>query len=47
MRAMVGFRNVAIHNYQELDTSILRQIIERRLKDFEEFFKECTAQVTD
>ena len=46
MRAMVGFRNIAIHNYQELDTSILQQIIERHLNDFEEFFKECTAQGT-
>jgi uncharacterized protein YutE (UPF0331/DUF86 family) len=43
MRAMVGFRNIAIHEYQQLDTSILQQIIENHLVDFEQFLQECTS----
>ncbi len=31
LRHMVGFRNVAIHEYQRLDLSILASIIEREL----------------
>lgn len=34
-RAMVGFRNIAVHNYQKLDTKILQQVIEGHLVDFE------------
>jgi uncharacterized protein YutE (UPF0331/DUF86 family) len=41
MRAMVGFRNIAIHEYQALDTSILQQIIDHHLTDFDQFLKEC------
>ena len=40
MRRMVGFRNVAIHQYQELKIDILQQIIENGIQDFAEF---CTA----
>jgi uncharacterized protein YutE (UPF0331/DUF86 family) len=35
--AMVGFRNVAVHNYQELDIEILRTILEQRLPDLAAF----------
>jgi uncharacterized protein YutE (UPF0331/DUF86 family) len=34
LRRMVGFRNVAIHEYQALDVRILRAIVETRLVDF-------------
>ncbi len=37
MQAMVGFRNIAIHQYQELDLAILREIIEHRLDDLHRF----------
>ncbi|MGB9429995.1 MAG: DUF86 domain-containing protein [Gammaproteobacteria bacterium] len=37
MRAMVGFRNIAVHQYQQLSLSILRAILEKRLHDFDEF----------
>jgi uncharacterized protein YutE (UPF0331/DUF86 family) len=37
MRAMVGFRNVAVHNYRELDLAIVGSIIRERLPDFEAF----------
>ena len=37
MKAMVGFRNIAVHQYQDLDLSILRSILEHRLGDFRAF----------
>jgi uncharacterized protein YutE (UPF0331/DUF86 family) len=40
MRRMVGFRNIAIHQYQELNLEILRWIVESGRKDFVEF---CAA----
>lgn len=39
MQAMVGFRNVAVHQYQELDLTKVRQIIEHRLDDLLAFSK--------
>ncbi|MCK9386951.1 MAG: DUF86 domain-containing protein [Sulfuritalea sp.] len=35
--AMVGFRNVVVHNYQELDIDILRDILAERLGDLRAF----------
>jgi len=37
LEKMVGFRNLAVHNYAELDLAIVRSIIERRLGDFRDF----------
>ena len=34
MQAMVGFRNIAAHDYQKLNLAILRAIIEKHLDDF-------------
>jgi uncharacterized protein YutE (UPF0331/DUF86 family) len=31
---MVGFRNIAVHRYHELDLDILRAILDQRLVDF-------------
>jgi uncharacterized protein YutE (UPF0331/DUF86 family) len=31
---MVGFRNVAIHQYEDLDASVLRWIIESGYRDW-------------
>lgn len=33
LQGMVGFRNIAVHNYQELDMEILKGIIENNLED--------------
>src|SRR3990172_3853978 len=33
MQSMVGFRNIAIHNYQALDLEILKAILVKNLKD--------------
>jgi len=34
MQAMVGFRNIAIHDYQKLNLDIVRSVLSRRLTDF-------------
>lgn len=39
MKAMVGFRNVAVHNYQRLSLEIVRSILDNRLDDFQAFTK--------
>ncbi len=38
MKKMVGFRNLAVHEYQSLDTEILKSMLEKNLGDFEEFY---------
>lgn len=37
MQAMVGFRNVAVHDYQELSLDIVGSILENKLSDFRAF----------
>lgn len=39
LKAMVGFRNIAVHAYQAINLSILKQIIEKHLSDFTRFTK--------
>ncbi|MBW7652325.1 DUF86 domain-containing protein [Anoxybacillus sp. ST4] len=39
MKAMVGFRNIAVHDYQELNLTILQKILDSHLTDFTEFTK--------
>jgi len=39
MRAMVGFRNVAVHQYQDLSMPVLRAILEHHLDDFTAFVR--------
>lgn len=39
MRAMVGFRNIAVHQYQDLDLQVLRAILDHRLQDFLAFVR--------
>lgn len=43
MRAMVGFRNIAVHAYQKLDLAIVRRIIEQHLGEFEAFGQQMLA----
>jgi uncharacterized protein YutE (UPF0331/DUF86 family) len=38
MQSMVGFRNIAIHEYQSLETKVLEAILIKHLKDLEEFY---------
>lgn len=37
MRAMVGFHNIAVHQYQKLSLPVLRSILDRHLDDFTAF----------
>jgi uncharacterized protein YutE (UPF0331/DUF86 family) len=39
MQAMVGFRNIAMHEYQKLNLDIVRAILTERLDDFQAFAK--------
>ncbi len=40
MQGMVGFRNIAVHDYQNLNLEIIVTIIENHLTDFEYFTKQ-------
>lgn len=37
MQGMVGFRNIAVHDYKEIDEKILQDVIENHLIDLLEF----------
>lgn len=37
MQNMIGFRNIAVHDYKEIDEEILQDIIENNLNDLMEF----------
>ncbi|MEA3288190.1 MAG: DUF86 domain-containing protein [Candidatus Marinimicrobia bacterium] len=37
MHAMVGFRNIAVHEYENINIDILSNILDHHLKDLEEF----------
>ena len=43
LQAMVGFRIIAVHQYQELQIPILRPIIEKHLGDFRAFARLLVA----
>jgi uncharacterized protein YutE (UPF0331/DUF86 family) len=38
MCKMAGFRNIAVHDYKELDIKILKSIVKNHLADFEEYY---------
>ena len=40
LKAMVGFRNIAVHDYQEINLEIVRVIVEKHLEDYLEFTKQ-------
>mgnify|MGYP003873966533 CR=1 FL=1 len=37
---MVGFRNIAVHDYQELQAPIVLAILDKHLSSFDDFIKE-------
>ncbi len=37
LEAMVGFRNIVVHNYTEIDMSVVRNILNERLVDMKTF----------
>ncbi len=46
MTAMVGFRNIAVHNYQELDIAVLKAILQKDLADLETFYQAILSYFT-
>ncbi len=47
MQGMVGFRNIAVHDYQNLNLEIVVAIIEKHLGDFEGFVREVFSGYLD
>jgi uncharacterized protein YutE (UPF0331/DUF86 family) len=43
MKKMVGFRNIAVHSYQQLQRPILEAILQAHLGDFEAYLEELSA----
>ncbi|MGL5415190.1 MAG: type VII toxin-antitoxin system HepT family RNase toxin [Clostridium sp.] len=37
LKPMVGFRNIAVHDYQNVNMKVVQAIIENHLTDFEEY----------
>lgn len=44
MRRMVGFRNVAVHEYRKLDLAVVRTVVAHRLGDFGDLCRELAAE---
>jgi uncharacterized protein YutE (UPF0331/DUF86 family) len=44
LKALVGFRNIAVHNYTKLEMKIVQNIIEQHLEDIRNFTKEVVRQ---
>lgn len=47
LKAMVGFRNVAVHDYRKLNLAVVRSIVETRLGDFREFAQSILQSQVD
>lgn len=43
LKKMIGLRNIAVHDYQELNIEIVKHVIENHLTDFEYFIKEVKS----
>ena len=39
LSAMIGFRNIAVHDYQQINLLILQKIVEQHLGDFLDFIQ--------
>jgi len=44
LQAMVGFRNIAVHNYTALDIAVVRSIIQDHLEDLLVFSRILTSE---
>lgn len=42
MKHMVGFRNIAVHSYQQIQDPILQAIVQQHLTDFEDYLSELS-----
>ena len=46
MKSMIGFRNIAVHNYQNLNLEVLQKVIENHLEDFVRFVNAINEKIT-
>ena len=46
LKAMVGFRNIAVHDYKSINLAIVQQIIESHLVDFNLFSEIVMKELT-
>ncbi len=44
MKGMIGFRNIAVHAYREVDEEILQEVIENHLQELTEFARQMLNQ---
>lgn len=47
MRAMTGFRNIAVHQYQEVDMAVLRHIAETAWADLKSFCQALGLRISE
>jgi len=45
LQAMAGFRNVLVHGYEAVDLEIVRDVVEHRLVDLEQFIAAIRARL--
>ena len=43
MKKMVGFRNIAVHDYQNISLDIVKNILDKHLVDFDSFIQDVTS----
>lgn len=46
MKSMVGFRNIAVHNYESVNMKVVQMIIENHLGDFEEYIDSISKYIS-
>ena len=44
MKRMIGFRNIAVHDYKELNLEVVKQIVEKHLSDFLPYGKDLSPK---
>jgi uncharacterized protein YutE (UPF0331/DUF86 family) len=45
MQKAVGFRNIAVHTYQDIDWEVVYEIITKHLSDFDDYAREVVENV--
>lgn len=40
MKGMIGFRNIAVHDYQDIDEDVLIDVLENHLEDLKDFVRQ-------
>lgn len=47
LKAMVGFRNIAVHEYQKLNLKIVEAIIENEIEEIKEFSQKLLQEMAE